>query len=251
MTPKIRNAKLNKSRRQELFEQGVQFLHEKDYEDAYTFFLEAAQNNHARSTYELGLLYVYGFYPERNYEKGFHYLNLSLELGEKGFYEDLIDVEDELIEKKDKEGIQYLRNYLEHMLNKGSMEAAIYIGDRYANGTLYEKNAEMAIHYYKLAAESGINMGYECLGEMYYLGEIVTKDYKKAYEYLTAFDGECSYLKLYYLGEMYRFGQYVAEDAKKAEKYYRRIVESENPVCEDMFYGLAIKSLERMRGSNL
>ena len=44
MTPKIRNAKLNKSRKQELFEQGAQFLHEKDYEDAYTFFLEAHTN---------------------------------------------------------------------------------------------------------------------------------------------------------------------------------------------------------------
>ena len=129
-------------------------------------------------------------------------------------------------------------------------EAAAYImlGDAVLHGTGCEQNAEEAIRWYEKAAENGHRFGNECIGEMYYFGEYVTRDYKKAYEYYTKDEGRKSFCTLYHLAEMYRQGLYVKKDLAMAYKYYSEIVYDgeEKRITIDDYYWRACYRLSRL-----
>ena len=56
------------------------------------------------------------------------------------------------------------------------------LGDAYRTGDGVPKDVTAAINLYKKAAEEGISFGNECIGFLYYNGEGVPVDYKKAFE---------------------------------------------------------------------
>lgn len=129
-------------------------------------------------------------------------------------------------------------------------EAAAYImlGDAVLHGTGCKQNAEEAIRWYEKAAENGHRFGNECIGEMYYFGEYVTQDYKKAYEYYTKDEGRKSFCTLYHLAEMYRQGLYVKKDLATAYRYYSEIVYDgeEKRITIDDYYWRACYRLSRL-----
>ena len=129
-------------------------------------------------------------------------------------------------------------------------EAAAYImlGDAILHGTGCDQNAEEAIRWYEKAAKNGHRFGNECIGEMYYFGEYVTQDYKKAYEYYTKDEGRKSFCTLYHLAEMYRQGLYVEKDLAMAYRYYSEIVYDgdEKRITIDDYYWRACYRLSRL-----
>ena len=129
-------------------------------------------------------------------------------------------------------------------------EAAAYImlGDAVLHGTGCDQNAEEAIRWYEKAAENGQRFGNECIGEMYYFGEYVTQDYKKAYEYYTKDEGRKSFCTLYHLAEMYRQGLYVKKDLAMACRYYSEIVYDgkDKRITIDDYYWRACYRLSRL-----
>ena len=231
-----------------LYKRGLRKLAEKEYQEAYECFLEAAQNQYSEATYKLGYMYLLGLYPERDYKKAFHYFEVAYDFGHKMIedYESILEMEEAIAE--DEKAVLSYRQYLVHMIECEDWTAAIYIGDKYKIGLIYPKDIPKAIEYYQVAASHGVNIGYECLGTIYYEGEGVDADYQKAYEYFTAFEGYCSYCKWYYLGEMYRLGRCVEQDKEKAEWYFRQILDDERQLREDQYYDLAEKSLKTMLG---
>ena len=66
------------------------------------------------------------------------------------------------------------------LAEKDETAAYIMLGDAVLHGTGCKQNAEEAIRWYEKAAENGHRFGNECIGEMYYFGEHITQDYKKA-----------------------------------------------------------------------
>ena len=126
--------------------------------------------------------------------------------------------------------------------------AYIMLGDAILRGTGCKQNAEEAIRWYEKAAEKGEYFGNECIGEMYYSGEYVTQDYKKAYEYFTKDEGRKSFCTLYHLAEMYRQGLYVKKDLATAYKYYSEIVYDgeEKRITIDDYYWRACYRLSRL-----
>lgn len=96
----------------------------------------------------------------------------------------------------------------------------------YLGGYYYEqKNFELALKYYELAAEYGEVQAYAGLGYIWYYGRTGEKNYEKAFYYYTkaseAGDLQCKYK----LADMYKNGYFV----EKNQEQYESIIEELYP----------------------
>lgn len=120
---------------------------------------------------------------------------------------------------------------------------ALYLGLEY----LYRNRYEAARRYFELAAMSGVEMAVTCLGDMYYYGQGVEVDYKKALDYYRqAYAGADPAARGFsglILATMYHKGQYVERDTQKSKEIalaiYNEAIADENvynfpdhPLCE-------------------
>lgn len=199
----------------ELLRKAKEFEERGDDARAYQYRLEAAiEDNDGAALNELAKMYMEGDYVGLDFDKAAHYFELAYE---KGF-----DLSGELF---------------------------VFVGSGYENGDRYrEKAPETAMKWYEMAADEGVDYAYACMGELYFKGEGVEQDYKKAYD-LFKKSGEQETLPLYYLGLMYEEGLYVDADRKKAGEYYEKVVK-EHRDCKaygDLHYELAEKRLTAMK----
>ena len=135
---------------------------------------------------------------------------------------------------------------LETLAENGDSDACIMLGDAFKDGTGVRQDPQEAIQWYEKAVERGEPFGNECIGMMYYAGDGIPKDYKKAFSYFTGNEGRKSFCTLYALGEMYRCGLYVGQDERKACACYLKIVNSDEPYTAlDDYYWRACYRLGR------
>ncbi len=184
---------------------------ELDYKKAKELWEHVSeQKNHSISDHAkqwLGYLYFYGNGVEINFRKAFDYFKSSLD------------------------GCKW------HHLNSMYM-----IGKMYEEGLGVEQNSEHALYWYKQAAgdvyeeyyefcrkydypiikKQGDETAQERLGEIYYFGEIVKQDYKKAYEYFQKSSDQGNSYSQLYLGMMYYYGYFVEKNTFEAFFYYKR-----------------------------
>jgi TPR repeat protein len=98
------------------------------------------------------------------------------------------------------------------------------------------------MEWYQKAADQDDDAAFYCIGDMFFNGHGVTKDYKKAFEmYKKAVDASDYPFNeaMYMLSTCYRFGYGVSKDIDKAEYWLMRAEESGN---EDAY---TIKKLMR------
>ncbi len=232
-----------------ILEIGIAHRDESDYEYAYRCFQEAALKGEPRAVVSLGYMYLHGNYVKRDYEKAFHYFEAFYEM--TGSLEPFTDVvlDNDNIEGST-EGRKALHDYIEFLLEKEEWNALILKGDEIRKGVVYEKDSNECIRCYEEAWEHGIHMGIECLGEMYYLGELVETDYDKARYYFEMYDGAVSLLKPYYIAEMHLLGRGYEKNVQKAIEIYESIVETDFPWShEDEYYKKAMKRLDKLMGT--
>ena len=191
-----------------LLEIGREYDAQDNIEKAYRYYLEAAlSGTDGEAIYSLAQLYWSGDYVGQDIDKACHYFELAYECG----YEI-------------------------------PAEYYITIGHNYTQERSYhKKDFDKASIWFHRALEKGIDYAYACLGAMYYEGDLVEQDYKKAYE-LFIQSGVKDSMPLYYLGQMYEFGFYVKQDMDKALEYYHKIVD-EHPYEGDLHYDLAVEWL--------
>lgn len=80
--------------------------------------------------------------------------------------------------------------------------------------------AEMLLLGFKLAITNGSALAMNCLGALYYMGDIVEQDYEKAAElYERAMDAGC-YQSIINLGYIYEYGRIGKPDHDKAYRFY-------------------------------
>ena len=195
----------------ELLNLAKEYEKNREAEKAYMYYLEAAMSeNDSESVYKLAEMYLDGTYVNEDLDKAAHYFELAYERG----YD--------------------LPKWL-----------YVFIGSNYmTGGEGFGKNVDSAMKWYQMAIDSGIDYAWACMGEIYFMGDGVEPDYKKAYEYFKR-SGEDASLPLYYLGQMYESGLYVNKDVEKAKSYYRRIIESSKK-HEDLHYLLALEHLSKL-----
>jgi TPR repeat protein len=102
---------------EDVYELGKACFEKEEYEEAYRYYLEAANMGSAEAQCSLGYLYANGLGTERNYEKAFEYYSKAAE--------------------------------------QGSAEALYYIGCLYEGGLGVEKNIDKALEYYERASKNG------------------------------------------------------------------------------------------------
>ena len=81
----------------------------------------------------------------------------------------------------------------------------VFIGGSYMSET---GDPQEAMRWFQRGADAGVDYAYACMGQLYYEGRGVERDYRRAYE-LFVKSGEKETLPLYYLALMYENGYYV------------------------------------------
>lgn len=234
-----------------LYELGIEKMNKDLTEEAYECFLEGALRKEVRSCMSLGFMYLSGMYPKRDYKKAFKYLKTALDYAdndEEAAFDIVYSISDQIDDiAKDKKARKYYIDFMNYLLEKEIWDMYITVAYEYGSGKIYPKDIEKEIEYLEIAAEHGIEYGYECLGELFYLGEEVERDYNKAYEYFMKSKKKCSNVKPYYLGEMYREGILFEKDIDKAKEYYQIILDDERAEeYGDVYYIRAVKRMEEI-----
>ncbi len=112
----------------------------------------------------------------------------------------------------------------------------IMLGDALLEGIGCNQDADEAIRWYEKAVRSGVTLGNERIGEIYYAGKNVSTDYGKAFQYFTKDDAQKSFSTRYHLAEMYRQGLFVSRNPAKACEYYYGIVDEKHEGRENDDY---------------
>lgn len=218
-----------------------------DHETAYRYFLEAAlMDENPDAIQNLGFMYLWGYYPRQDYKKALKYFeSYYLMTGEcVSVFREILDISNDLV--KEKAGREFFRRFIEFLVKNEEWWVYINIADCYGNGDIYPKNIVKKIESLNIAIEHGIKYGNACLGEMYFKGEEVEKNYKLAYEYFLKND-DLSIMPLYYLGKMFEEGLYVEKDEDKAMRLYKKATSFNYPdIKNDLYYQLSAKRLHEM-----
>jgi len=195
----------------ELLRLAKEYEEKDDPDRAYQCYLEAAMaEDDGEAVYVLAEKYLKGAIVAWDVDKAAHYFELAYERG----YEI-------------------------------PAECYVMIGGLYRQQD-EKRNLEMAMWWYQKALDAGLNYVNACIGELYYLGEGVDKDCKRAFELFKKVEDQS--LPYYYLGLMYESGDYVQKDLVKAAEYYSKIV-NDMPIlrdCGDFYYCLAVQRLDKL-----
>ncbi|WP_206675637.1 Sel1-like repeat-containing protein kinase family protein, partial [Capnocytophaga canis] len=124
--------------------------------------------------------------------------------------------------------------------NKGHSEAQYDLGEAYYSGIGISKDYNEAVKWYRKAAEQGHSRAQYSLGDMYNDGYGVSKDYYEAVKWFrkAAEQGyEAGQLRL---GLMYYYGNNVPKDYNEAVKWFRKAAEQGSEYGQnklgDMYY---------------
>ncbi len=220
------------------------------YEDAYKCFLEGAiGENDPKAMQKIAYMYLDDKYLSIDYEKAFRYLTLACNAGLTVY--DVINLRIDFPEiRKDQKGVTCYRKFLNDIYDKEIGELNIWMAEEHISG-VFGTDIEKFIDYCEKAGKAGTQLGYDLLGELYFKGVYVKRDYEKAYKYFTMSDADKTDIKLFYLGEMYRCGLYVKKDKEKAKYYLNQLMEllldfDEEPKEDLMYYSRARASLKKL-----
>ena len=95
-----------------------------------------------------------------------------------------------------------------------------------------QRQFDLALKYYEMAAAFDYDPAYECLGYIWYYGRTGERDFKKAFEYFSRLMDKGDLVAAYKVADMYRNGYYVDQDYDK----YVEIIESLYPRAKDLRY---------------
>ena len=109
---------------------------------------------------------------------------------------------------------------LETLANKGDAEAQGWLGDKYYFGEGVTRDYKKAVKWYLLAVDQGDSYPQYNLGNSYYFGQGVNQDYKEALKWFQLAADQGYAEAQYSLGVMYAYGQGVTQDYKEAIKLY-------------------------------
>lgn len=226
---------------------------DEDYEEAFKWFLKAAESDNEIAQFNVGLFYAKGFVVERDLEKAAEWMDRADENGDEdaaGCAEQYRAVLEnrKKAEAGDTDAAAELAEY--YMASAGSLNQA-------GTGTDYEESLRWA----KIAAAAKKAKGYYALGLAYTHGRGVDADAKKAAEYfkkgaeLGHPDSMCNYAicilngdvsektdedafelmlrsaelgypqAMYNVGHCYQFGNGVDDDMHKAIEWYEKYLE--------------------------
>ncbi len=217
------------------------------FEEAYPYFLEGSLADDSEAIKQLAQLYLYGDGVKQDYKKAFHYFRIYYDLSEElGCIWPIMSVREDVISSS--VGRNEYSNLLDYLISKEEWPIYIIKADEYSKDGIYPQNPEKKLECLNTALINGIRFAAEAIGQMYCLGDEISRDYQKAYDYFTMYEGDESFVKPYFLGEMYLNGDFVEQDIEKAKQLFEKIVDSDVPMKSmDDFYYMAAERLQELR----
>lgn len=146
----------------------------------------------------------------------------------------------EHIEQDIERGVEWFEKGIE----KNNSKCAFLLAKEYLTGEILDKDIEKSVKLY----EKGASMPYNkdgnyyseyvekcimALGDIYYHGDRIPCDNKKAYKYYKAAAEKGVVTAYCRLGDMYRGGDYVACDVPEAIYWFRKAAEKDNKYAQD------------------
>lgn len=226
---------------------------EKDYATAFEKLRKGAQLGMVKATYQLGQMYHLGQGTERNDLEAMDYFERADQLGHPGAQKAIVKL---LLQGQDSvKDVSQAKNLLEQRA-KTSLEATITTAEWFFYGWGFDKDYQLAMHFYKKAAELGSGNAINHLGEMYrygwgvevdfdqakrwyleavkvdyviaahniaemyYLGEGVEQNYLVAFDWFQKSAAKNLSHSRYFLGKMYQAGHGVNQDLKMANRLF-------------------------------
>lgn len=117
---------------------------------------------------------------------------------------------------------------IEPLARKGNAEAQYSLGNMYYYGNGVTKDYTETAKWYHKSAEQGNEWAQYHLGEMYYYGRGVTKDYTEAIKWFRKSAEQGNEWAQNYLGVMYEYGRGVTKDYAEAVKWHQKSAEHGN-----------------------
>ena len=218
----------------------------KNEAEAVKWYRKAAEQGHAGAqrhlvnydyTYkqyymELGRRYYTGDGVSRDYAEAVKWFSKCVEIFESAtergdarareLANQTLGLIKEATKQRDKEA---RRRSIEQAAERGSAEDKYNIGNDYYNGNGVNKDYAEAIKWYRKAAEQGDVRSQLKLGECYYNGNGVNKDYAEAVKWWRRAAEQGNANAQLKLGECYYNGNGVNKDYAEAVKWYRRAAE--------------------------
>lgn len=185
---------------------------EQDYSEALTLFSKAADKENAEALYYIGEIYNRGQGVPKDQVYALIAYIMSDELGYQLATAAIINADMEL--------------------NAG--EAYYYENEN--------QNYQKALFWFKKAVDKNNDWAHEFLGDMYYEGKGVPKDYSKAFNsyLIVATNKEYDSKGKYKVGEMYYLGQGIRQNDKKAFEWFEKSAANNNFLAQarvgEMYY---------------
>jgi TPR repeat protein len=114
--------------------------------------------------------------------------------------------------------------YMEQAAEGGSTDAQNFLGQKYIYGQNVDRNQDLALKYFKMAALSAKpdpSVYETTVGKIYLEMAQSEADYAQAFEWLSKASARGNRLAQYYLANMYSEGKGVAKDEAKAEELFK------------------------------
>lgn len=194
-----------------------------DFDEAAKWFKKAADKGSALGLTLYGECCYFGFGVRENAYRAVEYLQMALEEAPIPRAQNLLGFCYWL-----GKGVPADNEKAEELFRKaaeaGNNVAMFRLGCMYRD--TYDYVSE-ALGWFEKAGEAGFSYAYTCIGEIYRDGEIVSRNYAKAYDYFkkAADDGE--YEAQNYLGLMFLQGEHVQENDSKAFQYFKKAAEQD------------------------
>lgn len=205
------------------FEKGLYHFNNKQYKEAFDFFMRAADQGYPAAQYNVGYMYSTGSGVKRDDKKAFEwtyksanqgFLKAEYNLGYMYFH-GLGVVKDHASAFK----------WYEKAATRGDSDAENSLGYMYANGVAVKKDATEAMKWYRRSIDKGNVNAMFNLALEYELGQLIKQDYAKALTWYTKAASAGMSMAQYNLAVMYDKGRGVKQDFKKAFSWYKKSAE--------------------------
>ncbi len=117
----------------------------------------------------------------------------------------------------------------ETCLEAGNLTAALNLGAMYYGGEFIQRDFKKAIHYYEMATASDDEEiaphAWSNLGYCYYYGRDIPVDDEKAFNCYMHAAIQHDANALYKIGDMYRYGRFVKKDENMAVLFYQQAMD--------------------------
>jgi TPR repeat protein len=224
-----------------------------DYQTALKIFNQEAAKGNPIAYETLGELYMFGIGVKQDFHKAAEFFHKAIESDNKTAKISSLVILGNIVFRNTKH-YDEAYSYLKQAADMGSVSAMRHIGEMYESGELGEKkNIEKAIFWYKKAANLNDPHSFVSLGLIYYYDK---KDNKKALKYFqTAYNLGERDLAAASLGNMYYNGEGVQQDYKKAAHYLEEAAQKGNDMASNLLAILYVQGkgvkMDKMKAYNL